>query len=80
MKQFKKYSSPPPGLTYNYVLCSNQGCGSGAQAILDGWSRSQKFGFPFHRHSLSGKRVINITMIFGFQWTKLFSETGAKNF
>jgi len=25
------------------TLCDNSGCGAGVQAILDGWSRSQKF-------------------------------------
>ena len=25
------------------VLCSNQGCGAGTRAVLDGWSRSQNF-------------------------------------
>jgi len=49
------------------VACSHQGCGAGAQEILDGWSRSHtffrwwsrslKFGFRF-------KRVIQITQCF----------------
>jgi len=57
---------------------SNQGCGAGAQAILDG--RSLKFGFPFNRHSLLGKRVLRI-----IQWFLVFNGpnrpgAGAKNF
>jgi len=46
---------------------SNQGCGATAQAILDGWSRSLKFGFRFHRRSLWGKRVLQI-----IQWFLVF--------
>jgi len=47
-----------------------QGCGDGAQGILDGCSRNQifsdgggrslKFGFPFNTRSLLGKRFVQI--------------------
>ena len=36
---------------------------SGAQAILDVCSRSLKFGFPFHIHSLWSKRVVQIIQL-----------------
>jgi len=41
-----------------------QGCGGGAGAILDAWSRSLKFGFRFHRGSFLGKRLMQIMQYF----------------
>jgi len=43
---------------------TQQGCGSGAEAILDAWSRSLKFGSWMHRDSLWGKRVMQIIQCF----------------
>ena len=46
------------------------------------WSRNRslKFGFRFHIHnpSLWGKRVVQNTMVFTFQWTKLFWSRSQK--
>jgi len=37
---------------------------TGAQVILDGWGRSLKFGFQFHRYKLWNKRIIQIIQVF----------------
>jgi len=49
------------------------GCGAGAQAILDGWSQKIQMvepepEFPFNKHSLLGKQVIQI-----MQWFLVFN-------
>ena len=57
-----------------HEICCDQGCGAGAQAVLDdcgpqtftlwSWSRNRKFGFRFHSHSLWGKPVVQIIQQF----------------
>jgi len=44
----------------NDIASVLQACGVGAQAILDGWSRSLKFGSQFHGPSSWSKRVVQI--------------------
>jgi len=61
------------------------GCGGGANAILDGCSRSLKFGFRFHSPSLWAMLAVQIlTKVFRFSSTKSFepepklSDVGAE--
>jgi len=81
LKHRKTYFQISPRKKNAIYSSSNQGCGAGAQAILTSWSRSLEFGFRFHRHSLWGKRVIQIiTMFFFWFFGPNCSGAGAKNF
>jgi len=66
------YCACVPGLWSWTQSPSNFGWLEPNWKLLDSESRSLKFGFRFHKHSLWGKPVVKTTMVFSFQCTKSF--------